>query len=117
MQPDYAERIARLELQVSFLLQHLGIDPAAASAAGASSPFGSPADIFGTAVPASFGASPVAGSGPGPAPAAAVPPELLNALQRGRMIEAIKIYRNMTGIGLKEAKVAVEGMARDLGVR
>ncbi len=53
---------------------------------------------------------PSAGPPPGPA-GAAVPPELVSALQRGKLIEAIKIYRSMTGLGLAEAKAAVEGMA------
>jgi len=34
------------------------------------------------------------------------------ALDSGNKIEAIKLYREMTGLGLKEAKDAVEGMAR-----
>ncbi|MGH3405255.1 MAG: hypothetical protein ACRDRJ_22535 [Streptosporangiaceae bacterium] len=40
------------------------------------------------------------------------PPELLVALQRGRMVEAIKIYRQVTGAGLREAKAACEALAR-----
>jgi ribosomal protein L7/L12 len=36
--------------------------------------------------------------------------EIQNALRRGNKIEAIKIYREMTGVGLKEAKDAVEAM-------
>jgi hypothetical protein len=34
MQPDYAERIARLELQVSFLLRHLGLKEAKVAVEG-----------------------------------------------------------------------------------
>lgn len=34
-------------------------------------------------------------------------------LQRGRKIEAIKIYREQHGVGLKEARQAVERMARE----
>ncbi|HEY1641400.1 MAG TPA: hypothetical protein VGG35_11980 [Streptosporangiaceae bacterium] len=34
------------------------------------------------------------------------------AIQRGRMIEAIKIYRDLTGTSLREAKSAVEVIAR-----
>jgi ribosomal protein L7/L12 len=34
------------------------------------------------------------------------------AIQRGRMIEAIKIYRDLTGASLREAKSAVEAIAR-----
>ncbi|PZS28112.1 MAG: 50S ribosomal protein L12 [Pseudonocardiales bacterium] len=34
--------------------------------------------------------------------------EILDLLGRGRKIEAIKVYRERTGVGLKEAKDAVE---------
>lgn len=37
-----------------------------------------------------------------------LPPEVLAALQRGNKIEAIKQMRQLTGLGLKEAKDAVE---------
>ena len=35
----------------------------------------------------------------------------------GRKIEAIKLYREATGLGLKEAKDAVDGMEKDLRQR
>jgi len=38
--------------------------------------------------------------------------ELTAAIQRGKMIEAIKIYRQVTGAGLREARAAVEAIAR-----
>lgn len=38
----------------------------------------------------------------------ALPPQALAALNRGNLIEAIKHTRNATGLGLKEAKDAVE---------
>jgi ribosomal protein L7/L12 len=37
-----------------------------------------------------------------------LPPEALEALSRGQLIEAIKIVRTVTGFGLKEAKDLVE---------
>jgi ribosomal protein L7/L12 len=37
-----------------------------------------------------------------------VPPEVLAAIDRGNKIEAIKLLRDATGLGLKEAKDAVE---------
>ena len=37
------------------------------------------------------------------------------ALRRGNKIEAIKLYREATGSGLKEAKDAVEAMEREPG--
>lgn len=37
-----------------------------------------------------------------------------NLVLEGKKIEAIKLYREMTGLGLKEAKDAVDGMERGL---
>ena len=37
-------------------------------------------------------------------------------LQRGRRIEAIKVYRMLHGVGLKEAKDAVDTILRDLEI-
>lgn len=39
--------------------------------------------------------------------------EILSLLEQARKIEAIKLYRERTGAGLKEAKVAVEALAAD----
>jgi len=41
-------------------------------------------------------------------PTGPLPPDVLAALQRGNKIEAIKLMRQLTGLGLKEAKDAVE---------
>jgi large subunit ribosomal protein L7/L12 len=41
----------------------------------------------------------------------ALPPALYDAIGRGKLIEAIKIYREATGVGLKEAKDAVDAIA------
>jgi ribosomal protein L7/L12 len=41
--------------------------------------------------------------------ASALGPEVIQALQAGNMIEAIKRHREATGLGLAEAKAAVEG--------
>jgi hypothetical protein len=111
MQPDDDVRLARLESQVAYLLARLGIDPATAagdwSEAGASGPL--PGEMFdGVPLP-----GPIAG----PVPGGAIPPQLADAIQRGKLIQAIKIYREMTGVPLKDAKVAVEGIARDMGIR
>ena len=35
-------------------------------------------------------------------------PQIQNALRRGNKIEAIKIYRELTGVGLAEAKEAID---------
>lgn len=45
---------------------------------------------------------------PAQPPDRALPPEALAALERGDKIAAIKIVRARTGLGLKEAKDAVE---------
>ena len=39
------------------------------------------------------------------------PQPLYDAIARGKLIQAIKIYRETTGVGLKEAKDAVDAMA------
>ncbi len=46
-----------------------------------------------------------------------LPVEVVAALERGRKIEAIKLLRELRGIGLKEAKGAVDdyGPARQAG--
>jgi hypothetical protein len=112
MQPDDDLRMARLESQVAYLLAHLGIDQATAagdwSAAGPPSSGPLPGDFL----------DPIPRSGPiGPVAAGAIPPQIADALQRGKAIQAIKIYRELTGAGLRDAKTAVEGMARDMGIR
>jgi ribosomal protein L7/L12 len=39
-------------------------------------------------------------------------PEIQEALRRGNKIEAIKIYRELTGVGLAEAKEAIDRAER-----
>jgi ribosomal protein L7/L12 len=41
-------------------------------------------------------------------------PDVVDALNQGKLIEAIKLYRGHTNVGLKEAKDAVEALARGL---
>jgi ribosomal protein L7/L12 len=38
----------------------------------------------------------------------ALAPEIRDALRRGNKIEAIKIYRELTGVGLAEAKQVID---------
>lgn len=45
-----------------------------------------------------------------------IPAAVLKELVAGRKIQAIKEYREATGAGLKEAKDAVELLARQLGM-
>ena len=42
--------------------------------------------------------------------------EVLAILESGRKIQAIKLYRERTGVGLKEAKEAVEALAQEHGM-
>lgn len=43
-----------------------------------------------------------------PASDPALAPQVQDALRRGNKIEAIKIYRELTGVGLAEAKDAID---------
>lgn len=45
-------------------------------------------------------------------PAPNLPPAVVEHLAQGRKLQAIKAYREATGVGLKEAKQAVEDYAR-----
>jgi hypothetical protein len=105
MDPSELARLARLEAQVAYLLQHLNIDPdqAARAMPGGSSVFGAPSDIF-SGVGGGFTQPVVPAADP-------YPPGVLAAIQKGHMIEAIKIYRTATGVGLKEAKDACQAIA------
>jgi len=46
-----------------------------------------------------------------------LPPAFFDALQKGKKINAIKIYREATGVGLKEAKDYVDALEREQGRR
>ncbi len=43
-------------------------------------------------------------------------PRIIEELRKGKMIEAIKIHRELYNTGLAEAKRAVEDMQRRLGI-
>jgi ribosomal protein L7/L12 len=43
--------------------------------------------------------------------------QIVGLLGRGEMIEAVKLYRNQSGCGLKEAKEAVERIGEQNGIR
>jgi ribosomal protein L7/L12 len=47
-----------------------------------------------------------------PTPDGTLPADVLDALRRGQHLEAIKLLREATGIGLKEAKEAVDAHLR-----
>jgi ribosomal protein L7/L12 len=40
------------------------------------------------------------------------PPEIMELLRDGKKIEAIRVYREQTGVGLKEAKDFIDGLDR-----
>lgn len=42
--------------------------------------------------------------------------EVVSLLERGEKIQAVKLYREKSGVGLKEAKEAVEELARQNGL-
>src|SRR4030081_1454533 len=45
-----------------------------------------------------------------------LPPNVIDALQRGKKIEAIKHYRQAAGVSLKEAKEVIEEVQRVAGI-
>lgn len=45
-------------------------------------------------------------------PEGEVPPLVLELVAAGRTVEAIKAYRDATGAGMKEAKAAIDDLAR-----
>ncbi len=75
-------RLARLENKVDFLFQELGLQEKYLAE--------SPQD----------------------AALQAATSEIMALLRMNRKIEAIKLYRQMTGLGLKEAKDAIDNMER-----
>jgi ribosomal protein L7/L12 len=88
---DHGRRIAALEAQVAALSQRLaGADAAASSEAQEASGFtfqGAPASVD-----------------------AANDPRIAELVGKGNKIEAIKLYRELTGTGLAEAKSAIDSM-------
>ena len=89
MDADDADRLARLERQVQFLLQRAGVDPDVAASNDV---------VFDPSLPVAS----AAGSRP-------VSPEIV-ALAARKPIQAIKLYRDMTGAGLKEAKDVIDAL-------
>jgi ribosomal protein L7/L12 len=83
---DHGHRIAVLERKVSELYKRLG--QAEPSGFADDSGFSTPASVT-----------------------AAEDPRVLELLQAGNQIQAIKLYRELTGVGLAEAKDAVDQIA------
>jgi len=101
MQSNDSDRIADLERRVDYLIRYLGIDPA---------------HIESGIMPPGFFGGPPAGLDVAPADEradAALGP-VYDAIRAGQKINAIQLYRTATGASLKEAKNAVESIARGL---
>jgi len=89
------DRIAKLESAVASLQGQVATLTNGAVAAGGAVPYaGNPTSVTDGALPA--GGEWLA--------------EVRQLKESGKMINAIKLYRERTGVGLKEAKDAVEGM-------
>jgi len=107
MNSNDSERIAYLERRVNYLIRYLGIDPA--HIASGVMPAGFPAGLpTGDGLPPGLEVAPTDerdGAALGPVYA---------ALRAGQQINAIKLYRELTGASLAEAKYAVQSLARDI---
>lgn len=85
--PDVYPRIRALEAQVAQLMSHLGIAAPARPPPG----WGAPGAV---AAPGAMG----------------MPADIVELVRRGDKIEAIKRYREITGVGLREAKDAIDAI-------
>jgi Ribosomal protein L7/L12 C-terminal domain len=109
---EYHARLVRLETLMNKVLQRLGIDPDDALR----DPYGSSPDPYGNS-PAPYGSSPdpyKANTSPFGSPAAGASEQIKALLMRGNKIEAIKVYREQTGLGLKQAKDYVDALERQM---
>ncbi len=89
------DRITKLEAAVASLQGQVAVLTSGAVAAGGAVPYaGNPATV-------TNGVLPAGGEWLG---------EVRRLKESGKLIEAIKVYREHTGLGLKESKDAVEGM-------
>jgi len=86
--PDLYPRIRALEAQVAQLMAHLGL----AAPVGPPPGWGAPGAVM--AAPGAMG----------------MPADVVELARRGDKIEAIKRYREITGVGLREAKDAIDAL-------
>jgi ribosomal protein L7/L12 len=97
MDLETAQRIERLEYAVGMLWRHLGLDPDVLAGVQAAPPPIADAVPPGYAAPARPGAP-------------ALPAQFYDLVRQGKKIQAIKMYREATGAGLKQAKDFVDGL-------
>lgn len=102
------QRLAALEAQVAYLSQALGVSPGAQAGGW---PFdgqpGQPQPTMGVPVPSSGYGS----LGPGgPVDPSGGFPDVVQLARSGRKVEAIKLYRQYTNVGLREAKAFVDSL-------
>jgi len=107
MDLETAQRIERLEYVVGVLCRHLELNPDLLLGTQVSLP--PIADAvppgYSAAAPAAAAAAAAAAWPGGPV----LPPEFYALVRQNRKIQAIKMYRQLTGVGLKEAKDFVDG--------
>jgi ribosomal protein L7/L12 len=85
-------RLAAIEEKLDLVLAHLGLDEG----------------------PESGPDAPLTATAWAPHPTGDVDPQLSALIEAGKKIQAIKVYRQNTGAGLKDAKVAVDALERSL---
>jgi len=116
------QRLDALEGQVATLSRRLGVpftpagsgaaaDPRLATSADprAAEPVFDPLSAVLSPVPPPSGPGPVVGA-PAVPGAAGVPPEVVALARQGKKIQAIKLYRELTNVGLKTAKDVVDNL-------
>jgi len=122
---DLLARVQRLEAVVDQLLQRTGVFPPV--------PPTTPPGQYPPNRPPQYPAQPYAGATypayadqnysspeyrvptpPSPGQVPGVPADVIGAIREGNKILAIKLYRGHTGLGLREAKDAVEAFERQL---
>ncbi len=98
-----ALRLQRLDARIALLMEHLELRDDAPGAADAFTRIERSVDHLLRNLGLSSADS-----------APALPPGVLEELEAGRKIEAIKRFRDATGCGLKEAKEAIDELEREL---
>ena len=93
MDLETAQRIERLEYAVGMLCRHLDLDPDALLTGRAT------LSRISDAVPPGYPAAP---------DPTGLPAEFYALVRQGKKIQAIKMYRELTGVGLKTAKDFVD---------